>query len=564
MAKGGKMQALADAVNELERELVKVKTQLEIKESTVADDAKRVEGAKNAVAETKEAIAAKKVSSEKDASAYAELKSAYDSGAEELARTEELLQTLLTGVSSSKDDEGAGGYMGALAEAKARLAAAGTEAEQAKVKIGLAEREIKDKEPRAKKAEKEGEGLIKELATKRAEVEQLRARVDGAGWDEDKERSLLERQAEHSQKIAQLSEKRDTIKTRLASLDFDYSDPYANFDRNKVKGLVATLVDLDQSNYASSTALEICAGARLYNVVVEDEKTGAALLDKGRLRKRVTIIPLNKINAFRMSAETIATAQKVAPGKVNLALDLVGSDEEVSAAMAYVFGNVFVCKDKESAKAVTFNKSIGVKSVTLEGDVYDPSGTLSGGAAPSGSGVLVKVQELRSIEKQITEHKRVLEDVSRELTSAKKVIDQWRKDKRAVDLRAHEVTLLEEQVNGSNATKVSCCVPGFSDIRSLARLRLHASRSPSSRAWSSRRRRSRRLRRPTSSASRGRWTISRTTRTRSLRRSRRTLSPRRRSSARRRRRSSCGRRRCRRLSSSCSNSRPTSRRRGPR
>lgn len=51
MAKGGKLQALSDAVNELERELVKIKTQVEIKESTVADDAKRVDGARAAVKE---------------------------------------------------------------------------------------------------------------------------------------------------------------------------------------------------------------------------------------------------------------------------------------------------------------------------------------------------------------------------------------------------------------------------------------------------------------------------------------------------------------------------------
>lgn len=51
MAKGGKLQKLSDAVNELERELVMIKTQLEIKESTVADDAKRVDGAKQAVKE---------------------------------------------------------------------------------------------------------------------------------------------------------------------------------------------------------------------------------------------------------------------------------------------------------------------------------------------------------------------------------------------------------------------------------------------------------------------------------------------------------------------------------
>ena len=404
--------------------------------------------------QVEEALKKKRDDSAAEAEAFAELKAAYDAGAADLARTEELLQTLLTGLSSSNDDETAGGYMGALAEAKARLAAAGTEAEQAKVKIGHAEREIKDKEPRARKAEKEGEGLLKELAAKRAEVDQLRARVDAAGWDEDKERTLLERQAEHSQKIAQLSEKRDALKSRLAAIDFTYTDPYPNFDRSSVNGMVATLIDLDKENFASSTALEICAGGKLYNVVVRDEKVGSALLDKGKLRKRVTLIPLNKINAFRISAEKIANAQKVAPGKVNVALDLVGYDDEVSAAMAYVFGDVFICKDKEAAQAVTFNRAIGVRSVTLDGDVYDPSGTLSGGAAPSSSGLLVKVQELRAIEREMAEHKRLLDEVSSELKSAKKVIDQWRKDRREVDLKSHEVKLLEEQVSGSNATKV--------------------------------------------------------------------------------------------------------------
>lgn len=96
--------------------------------------------------------------------------------------------------------------MGQIAEAKARSAAAGTEAEQAKVKIALAEKEIKEKEPRAKKAEKEGAGLIKELETKRTAVERLRQRVQTSGWDEAKEKELLEKQAEHSQRMNELFE----------------------------------------------------------------------------------------------------------------------------------------------------------------------------------------------------------------------------------------------------------------------------------------------------------------------------------------------------------------------
>jgi structural maintenance of chromosome 2 len=53
MAKGGKVQALTEAVNNLERELVKTKTQLEIKVGTVGEDSKRVESAKQAVKEVR-------------------------------------------------------------------------------------------------------------------------------------------------------------------------------------------------------------------------------------------------------------------------------------------------------------------------------------------------------------------------------------------------------------------------------------------------------------------------------------------------------------------------------
>jgi structural maintenance of chromosome 2 len=97
--------------------------------------------------------------------------------------------------------------------------------------------------------------------------------------------------------------KRDILRQRLSNLDFSYSDPVPNFDRSKVKGLVANLITIDEDNYPKSTALEIAAGGRLYNVVVDDERTGSQLLDGGRLKKRVTLIPLNKIRAFTASAQ---------------------------------------------------------------------------------------------------------------------------------------------------------------------------------------------------------------------------------------------------------------------
>jgi structural maintenance of chromosome 2 len=62
-------------------------------------------------------------------------------------------------------------------------------------------------------------------------------------------------------------------------------------------------VSLDKENFDKATALEIAAGGRLFNVVVQDEQVGKELIMNGKLRKRVTIIPLNKIEAFKASVQ---------------------------------------------------------------------------------------------------------------------------------------------------------------------------------------------------------------------------------------------------------------------
>jgi structural maintenance of chromosome 2 len=67
-----------------------------------------------------------------------------------------------------------------------------------------------------------------------------------------------------------------------------------------VKGPAATLISLEEQHYNKSTALEIAAGGKLYNIVVEDQQVGKDLLKNGQLKKRVTIIPLNKITAYEL------------------------------------------------------------------------------------------------------------------------------------------------------------------------------------------------------------------------------------------------------------------------
>lgn len=66
--------------------------------------------------------------------------------------------------------------------------------------------------------------------------------------------------------------------------------------------------------------------------------------------------------------------------------------------MESIFGNVFITKDLNIAKIVCFHESIKKRCVTLDGDVVDPAGTLSGGSMQNNASVLKLLEDLKKQE----------------------------------------------------------------------------------------------------------------------------------------------------------------------
>ncbi|KAK3307047.1 SMC2-like protein [Chaetomium strumarium] len=452
LRKGGKAQALEEAVKKHANELVRLATAADLKRSSMSEEQERRVAGEKTVAELEATLKEKTKAYEKIKAKYDAAKEAAEKQRQEAESKEELLQTLQTGVASKEGQES--GYQGQLQDARNRATAAVTEQEQAKLKIAHLEKRIKEEEPRAMKARDQNAVLLKDIEGLKQQAQRLEKELGKLGFQPGSEQEMYKQEALLQQTIRNLRQESDALKRRVANIDFHYADPVPNFDRSKVKGLVAQLFTLDKQFSQAATALEICAGGRLYNVVVDNEVTGTQLLQGGRLRKRVTIIPLNKIAAFRASAQTIATAQRIAPGKVDLALSLVGYDEEVSAAMEYVFGNTLVCADADTAKRVTFDPNVRMRSITLEGDAYDPSGTLSGGSAPNSSGVLITLQKLNEITRQLREAEASLGQLQSQIAREKSKLDQAKKLKQELDLKMHEVKLAEQQISGNSSSSI--------------------------------------------------------------------------------------------------------------
>lgn len=386
-----------------------------------------------------------------------------------LSKKEELLSALTTGI-SSKGKSG-GGYSAQIQEERQRLQETNVSIEQAKLKVQHLSSENKSNEPKISQAKQEYDVYVQELESLKQKKGALEEQLQSLGFDPQRERELRDREAQLNRELHKLSGDVNFLKRKVANLDFNYSRPSANFDDSSVKGVVAQLFRLDESNMDSATALEVAAGGRLYNVVVDNEITGSQLLERGQLRRRVTIIPLNKIAARTLSQHQVHLAKELCPGQVELALNLIGYEQEVAKAMEFIFGTRLICKDADTAKQVTFHPQIRARSITLQGDTYDPEGTLSGGSRRGGGSVLVNIQQYNLVNDQMHAKEQELRSIQSELHQLRDLSQNTKSVQNELNLTSHQIQLAEKNLKTNAASQLlQKIVFNNQEIQSLGQL----------------------------------------------------------------------------------------------
>ncbi|NEQ96796.1 MAG: chromosome segregation protein SMC [Cyanothece sp. SIO2G6] len=147
-----------------------------------------------------------------------------------------------------------------------------------------------------------------------------------------------------------------------------------------VCGLVAQLGRVDKPY---QLALEIAAGGRLGFLVVEDDRVASAGIRvlKEQRAGRVTFLPLNKIRVPRVNK--INPWQRPA-GFIDYAVNLIDCDDKYKDVFAFVLGGTVVFESLNAARAHMGKFRI----VTLEGELLETSGAMTGGSVSNRQGSL--------------------------------------------------------------------------------------------------------------------------------------------------------------------------------
>ncbi len=195
-------------------------------------------------------------------------------------------------------------------------------------------------------------------------------------------------------------------------------------DRGVLKGVHGPVAGLVKAPDRVALAIETALGGAMQNIVVDREEDGKAVIQflKRREGGRATILPIATIRPHALREGEALSRQ---PGFVGVADRLVSFDGRYQNIFSNLLGRVAVMEDLDHAIAAARKFGYQFRIVTLDGQMLNPGGSMTGGSAVKGAGILSRANELEQLEgrrAELAEHTaqwaRQLADAQREATAA--------------------------------------------------------------------------------------------------------------------------------------------------
>lgn len=231
---------------------------------------------------------------------------------------------------------------------------------------------------------------------------------------------------EIDREMLELKEKASIFKVRssphLANPALSFVKELSSKDK-RIKGMVADLISFEPK---FATAVESSAGSRLLYIVVDSVDVATETIEKLKKAKagRATFIPLDRIKP----------AQRPSGGKLSV-IDVISYPEEAKAALEYVFAETLLVDDVSAAKRLGVGSA---RMVTLDGEIFERSGVISGGRTDGG---ILGGSALRKIENELAERKSAKESLMAELYSIREQESMMRSEKSQVDIKIKTIEM---------------------------------------------------------------------------------------------------------------------------
>ncbi|WP_277668341.1 chromosome segregation protein SMC [Caproiciproducens galactitolivorans] len=245
-------------------------------------------------------------------------------------------------------------------------------------------------------------GYEMRLATRRKRMEDLKKQSDALYLDAQ----------EHSRRAHLLEE----LERNLEGFSQSVKVIMKEARRGTISGIHGPVSRLIKVPHQYAVAIETALGAAMQNIVVGNEQDAkrAIQLLKQRDSGRATFLPLSTIRGRELQE----TGLEECPGYIGTAVSLCGCDEKYKDILNSLLGRIAVAEDLDSAVAMAKRYGYRFRIVTLDGQVVNAGGSLTGGSLVKNAGLLSRASEIERMKAQAAELQAKAQEAAAALKSA--------------------------------------------------------------------------------------------------------------------------------------------------
>ena len=282
---------------------------------------------------------------------------------------------------------------------------------------------------RKKDAKSQLDTTRKELRTARENVTAANNMIAGYTL---RQNTRTKRRDELAQKLRESTAKLDSVSAkarvfRAMERDFDSYNKAVKMvmqesQRGALRNIHGPVSRLIRTEDQYTLAIEIALGAAMQQIVVNTEADGKAAISylKRTGGGRATFLPLNTIQGKKLQETGLESCR----GFVGIASELVSSQERYQGILDNLLGRTVIVSDLDAAIAMAQKYRNRFKIVTLDGQVMNAGGSMTGGSVNKDAGILSRANELEKLAKQ----EKTLQDqnatLDAELREAQRLTDQ--------------------------------------------------------------------------------------------------------------------------------------------
>jgi chromosome segregation protein len=211
-------------------------------------------------------------------------------------------------------------------------------------------------------------------------------------------------------------------------------------ERGVLKNIHGTVAGLLKTADRYTVAIETALGGAMQHIIVTSEEDGKAAISflKRHDAGRATFLPMTSIRGRVLDVKGLDKE----PGCVGVALDLVEFNPKYAEIYKNLLGRTVVTETLDDAIALARRHGNAFKIVTLDGQVINAGGSMTGGSTSSHTGILSRANELEGLAAQedklaeaLNRAEAELQEAQREMKAAEYEVETAMQDVRAVEDR---------------------------------------------------------------------------------------------------------------------------------